>query len=438
MSRIERVLRGLLTARGRRPQLVGVTVANLLPVGGVVVLGWDVVTLLTLYWLELAVAGAFAFGRSMFQPPQNVDREVLLVGPLAAREVTVPVPLTGLQIHLATVLLTPILVCVFGFVWVVTAGFIFAPIGTPGDAALTNAMLGALCTAGTTAVGTAVDTPTDRDPRTATMTVLFKTGSVFLVGVTTVVLVGTATGGAETTVGEVDARLVAVPLLVAVVSIKYVADLGVLYRDHLRAFVDQLGAATGHDGHENGHVAHDNIEDGDHAVAPGETSTSPGDDVAESQFDRRVRPTRRARLLGGVVRATSHQSVFTIGFFGVAAGGLLAVAGAWPLATAVLGGATAVVTVLVGADILVRRGGVEYRVGDSRVVAYDTLFDSRLWRVEAWDERALRVERGRLDRLLGTETLVIVLPETERRLAGLAATDAVVTAFDREAERPEE
>jgi hypothetical protein len=437
MSRVERVLRGLLTARGRRAQLVGVTAANLLPVGGVVVLGWNVVTLLTLYWLELAVAGAFAFGRSVFQPPQNVDREVLLVGPLAAREVTVPVPLTGLQIHLATVLLTPILVCVFGFVWVMTAGFIFAPIGTPGDTALTNATLGAFCTAGTTAVGTVVDTPTDRDPRTAMITVLFKTGSVFLVGVATVVLVGAATGGAETTVSEVDAGLVAAPLLVAVVSIKYVADLGVLYRDRLRAFVDRFGAAAGHDGYENGHAAYDSSEDGGHAAAPGGNSTDP-DGVAGNQFGRRVRPTRRARLLGGVVRAASHQSVFTIGFLGVAVGGLLAVAGAWPLATAVLSGATAVVTVLVGADILVRRGGVEYRVGDGRVVAYDTLFDSRLWCVEAWDERALRVERGRLDRLLGTETVVIVLPETEHRLAGLAVTDAVVTAFDREAERPEE
>ena len=247
MSRIERVLRGLLTARGRRAQLVGVTVANLLPVGGVVLLGWDVLTLLTLYWLELAVAGVFAFGGSLFQPPQNFDEDAFLVGPLAAREVAILVPGTGHRLYVAKLLVTPIIVCVFGFVWVMSAGVIFAPFGVPSDQVLTNATVGAFCTAGTTAVGTVVDTVRDegRDPELTPVAVIFRTGGLFLAGLATVVLVGAATGGPETTIGEVDAGAVVWPLLLAVVSVKYGVDLAVLYRDRLCEGVDRLEADLG-------------------------------------------------------------------------------------------------------------------------------------------------------------------------------------------------
>ena len=252
MSRIERVLRGLLTARGRRAQLVGVTVANLLPVGGVVLLGWDVLTLLTLYWLELAVAGVFAFGGSLFQPPQNFDEDAFLVGPLAAREVAILVPGTGHRLYVAKLLVTPIIVCVFGFVWVMSAGVIFAPFGVPSDQVLTNATVGAFCTAGTTAVGTVVDIVRDgrRDPELTPVAVIFRTGGVFLVGLVTVVFVGAVTGGAETTIGEVDPEAVVGPLLLAVVSVKYGVDLVVLYRDRLREGVDRLEADLGLDDHD--------------------------------------------------------------------------------------------------------------------------------------------------------------------------------------------
>ena len=437
MSGIERMLRGVFTARGRRSQLIGVTVANLLPVGGVVLLGWDAVTLLTLYWLELAVTGAFAFGRSVFHPPQNVDEDVLFVGPLATREVTVPVPLTRLRVHLATVLLLPVLVCVFGFVWVTTAGFIFAPIGVPGDEALTNATLGAFCTAGTTAVGTVVDTPSDRDAQTAMVAALSKTGSVFLAGIVTVTLVGVTTGGPDTTIGEIDGGAVTVPLLLAVVCVKYVVNLGVLYHDRLRASIIRVHEAIGPGDRHNERAHDDEDHAGGDATGSGGNATESGDEAGTREFDCRVRPTRRARLLGGVVRAASHPSVIFIGFFGVSIGGLFAGSDAWSLATTILGVTAVVVTVFVGADTLLH-GSVEYRVGDGRVIAYDTSFGKQLWCVEVWDERALRVERGRLDRLLGTETLVIVLPETERRLPQLPTTDTVLAAFERQVKWPEE
>jgi hypothetical protein len=81
-----------------------VTIANLLPVGGVALLGWDILTLLTLYWLELAVTGVFAITGSLFQRPQNLDEDLLIAGPLAAREVAVPVPGTGRQLYVAKLL----------------------------------------------------------------------------------------------------------------------------------------------------------------------------------------------------------------------------------------------------------------------------------------------------------------------------------------------
>jgi hypothetical protein len=424
----------VVTARGRRPRLVGVTVANLLPVGGVVLLGWSIVTLLTLYWLELVVAGVFALGGSLFQPPQNFDEDMLIVGPLAAREVGIPVPGTGHQLYVAKLLVTPILVCFFGFVWIVSAAVISAPFGTPGEQALTNATVGAFCTAGTTAVGTVVDAVRDggRDPELAVVAVLFRTGGAFLAGLATIVLVGAATSGPETTIAEVDAGAVLGPLLLIVVSVKYGVDLAVLYRDRLREGVDRLEADLGLDDDTG------DTTDTEDAVDT-EATTPTGEAEAETvQFDRCVRPTHRARFLGAITRAHHHVSVALTVLLGVSIGGLLAGSGAWGTATTVFGLAASVATLLVGADYLVGHAGVEYRIGDDSVVAHDTLFDTQLWRVAAWDERALRVERSRLDRLLGTETLVIVLPGTERRLAHLPSADTVVGAFDRDAERPQE
>jgi len=252
MSRTERLVRGVVTARGRRPRLVGVTVANLLPVGGVLLLGWDVLTLLTLYWLELAVAGVFAFGGSLFQPPENLDEDTFLVGSLVAREVAIPVPGTGLRLYVAKLIVTPYLVCFFGAVWAMSAGIIFAPFGVPGDQTLTNATVGALCTAGTTAVGTTVDTVRDEghDPKLTPVAVVFRIAGVFFAGLATIVLVGAATNGGDAPISEVDAEAVAGPLLLAVVSVKYVVDLAVLYRDRLREGVERLEADLGVDDYD--------------------------------------------------------------------------------------------------------------------------------------------------------------------------------------------
>ncbi len=63
------VLRGMLTvhrvAGASSTAIVLLILANLVPLAGVLFLGWDLFTLLVLYWLENAVIGVYAIGRAM-------------------------------------------------------------------------------------------------------------------------------------------------------------------------------------------------------------------------------------------------------------------------------------------------------------------------------------------------------------------------------------
>ncbi len=60
---------GLLTvhrvAQASSTAIVLLILANLTPLAGVLFLGWDLFTLLVLYWLENGVIGAYAIGRAM-------------------------------------------------------------------------------------------------------------------------------------------------------------------------------------------------------------------------------------------------------------------------------------------------------------------------------------------------------------------------------------
>lgn len=95
---------------------------------------------------------------------------------------------------------------------------------------------------------------------------------------------------------------------------------------------------------------------------------------------------------------------------------------------------------LVSLDHLFRYGAVEYRVAPDRgaIVAYDRLFGTALWRVEAWDERALHVDRTPVDALLGTETVSIELSDDEYILPHLSDVKPVLAVFDRRPERSQQ
>jgi hypothetical protein len=86
---------------------------------------------------------------------------------------------------------------------------------------------------------------------------------------------------------------------------------------------------------------------------------------------------------------------------------------------------------LLTVDYGVRYGGIEYRVSDDAIVAYDRLFRTRLWRIEPWDESDLRVEQGRLHWWSDTSTVVIECPDRELWLPHLADPEPILDVFDR-------
>jgi hypothetical protein len=89
---------------------------------------------------------------------------------------------------------------------------------------------------------------------------------------------------------------------------------------------------------------------------------------------------------------------------------------------------------LLTVDYGVRYGGIEYRVSDDAIVAYDRSFRTHVWRIEPWDESGLRVERNRLHRWFDTSTVVIECPDRELRLPHLADPEPVLDVFDRRAD----
>jgi hypothetical protein len=109
--------------------------------------------------------------------------------------------------------------------------------------------------------------------------------------------------------------------------------------------------------------------------------------------------------------------------------GLLFVTGrAWDIALAFAAATAVVPTGLLTADYLLRYGGVEYRVSEEAIVAYDRAFRTRLWRIEPWDESGLRLEKTRL---LDTSTVVIDCSDRELRVPHLRDLEAILGVFDR-------
>jgi membrane protein YdbS with pleckstrin-like domain len=104
----------------------------------------------------------------------------------------------------------------------------------------------------------------------------------------------------------------------------------------------------------------------------------------------------------------------------------------WDIVLALVGVSLVVPMGLLTIDHGLRYGGIEYRVSDDAIVAYDRLFRTRVWRIEPWDESGLRVERGRLHRWFDTSTVVIEYSDRELWLPHLADTEPILEVFDRE------
>jgi len=410
----------------RRLELAEITVTNAVPVVGVVAFEWNVAALLVLYWFELAVDAVWAFVRALFAArPPEIDTDGLLIGAVAQRRPTLAVPWTDLRIHVVTLLTLPIAVLVVGGVWLFAGAFLVGPLGASAldddtIASVTLATLAILCTTGVSTIRTYFlrGEYRNHNAQTAISGVVFRILTVFFVAMFTLTMVGLVTAGPDTTLASLDPTAVGPALLIAIIGLKFASDFLGVYSDRLAVYF----------------VSYDEAYGWSQAPPEPQSVASVPADAAD-----RVRPTLAGRVLGGALRLPQHPGVAFLGVFLLAVAALFAFGSAWLVVGLLVALAVAVPLTLVSIDHLLRYGAVEYRAAqDERaLVAYDRLFGVSLWRVEPWDETAVRIERTLLDRLLGTETVVVELPDDEYLLPHLPATTPILSVFDREPDRPQ-
>ena len=406
-----------------RPELIAVLVGNGLPLVGVLALGWDAAALLLLYWLELGILSLLAVVRALFAGrPAEFDADPLILGAVANRPASVGAPRTDVAVRLSSLPVLLVAVPLLAVLWLLVGGFTVGVVGdrTLSEATLGTVMLAALGILASESAETAVDyfyrgAYRDHSAQTALRSVLVRGMTLFVGGLFTVIAVALVSDlPSDVPISELDAAVVGTPLLVGIVGVKFGLDLANVYGDRLVAFDESTEILWGW-GYEPP------------TVEPVDTAL-PGD------VDR-LRPDRRGRLAGGLANTRRWSSVVAIAAFVLAIAGLFATGQAWDLVALLVAVAVAVPAGLLSVDYWLRYGAVEYRTNGDAVVAFDRLFDQPLWRVEPWDETDLRVERDRLDSLLGTYTVVVDLVGGETlRLPRLADPEAILDTFDRRAE----
>ncbi|WP_253737894.1 DUF6498-containing protein [Halohasta salina] len=406
-----------------RPELIAVLVGNGLPLIGVVALGWDAAALLFLYWLELGILSLLAVVRALFAGrPAEFDGDPLLLGALAHRTASVGIPRTDVAVRLSTLPVLLVAVPLLAVLWFFVGAF---TVGV-GDATLSEATLGTVMLAAvgillSESIETAVDYfhrggYRDHSAQTALQHVLVRGMTLFVAGLCTVVAVALASDSiaSDTPLSELDPAVVGTPLLVAVVGVKFGLDLAGVYGDRLAAFDESTEIPWGW------------------AYEP--PTVEPVETTLAGEVDR-LRPERWGRLVGGVATLRRRPGASGVGVLLLAIAGLFATGQAWDVVALLVALAVVVPTGLLSVDYWLRYGAVEYRTDGSAIVAVDRLFGQPLWRVEPWDETGLRVERDRLDRFLGTHTVVVDLADGEtRRLPRLADPEPILATFDRRAD----
>lgn len=219
-------------------------------------------------------------------------------------------------------------------------------------------------------------------------------------------------------ISELDAAVVGTPLLVGIVAVKFGLGLAGVYADRLQEFDESTELLWG--------WAYEPP-----TPEPVETTLSGAVDC--------IRPDRRGRLVSGVANIGRRPGAAWVGVFLLAIAGLFATGQVWDIVVLLVALAVAVPVGLLSVDYWLRYAAVEYRTDGAAIVAVDRLFDQALWRVEPWDETDLQVERDRLDRLLGTHTVVVELVGGETlHLPRLSDPDLILETFDRRAEWPDE
>ena len=411
-------------ARGRRPRALSVAAANVLPLVGVVALDWNAAALMALYWFELGITAGWALVRALFAGrPSELDRDGLVVGPLAQRRAGLSIPWTGVEIRLSSLLVLPVAAPVLAAVWavvgVLTVGVV-ADGGLAPDAldTVTLAVLAVFVAEGATTLVEYFGRGEYRDhsAQTAIQGVFVRGAAIFFSALFTVTVVAAGTLEDDAPISALDPDAIGLPLLLGVVAVKFAFDLSGLYGDRLAAFDESSSLDLG--------FAYD------------PPAAEPVDGSLTGTV-RTVRQSRRSRLAGALTTPLGHPGLWYLAAVPALVAALFAIGGEWGTVAALLAVAVVVPLGVAALDHELRYGLVAYRAGDDALVARDRLSGATLWRVEPWDETALRVTRGRLDRRLGTATVVIELRDDEYRIPGLADPEPVLSVFDRRAERPD-
>ncbi|WP_254861802.1 DUF6498-containing protein [Halovivax gelatinilyticus] len=403
-----------------RRELVFLSGTNLVALVGVVALGWNAATLVTLYWFELAVVCFWALVRGLFAGrPSSFDCESLIVGALAERPIGIPIPLTGLRIQLTSIPVFVAAVPALAIGWfgagVVTVGLIGT--ATETETVVTTVTVAVVAiffveggrTVATYLVGGGYR---DHSAQTAVQGALWRCLSLFFVGLLAA-LIAVAVDpsvGSDEPVTETDATIAAGVLSVALVLLKVGIDLSSVYRDRLVAFDESLDVSIGW---------------ADEPPGPEPIDGTVGTNA------RTVSPPVAGRLLAGLSHARRFPSAWLIGAVPAVPGAIYLLAGVWDRGAGLVAIGLTATLALAHVDYWLRFGGVEYRIGDEAIVAFDRWCKTPLWRVDPWDESDLRLERDRIDEWLDTTTVVIDRPDGSLYLPRLGAPTPVVEVFDR-------
>lgn len=375
---------------GRRPlhpagstaTALAIVAANLVPVVGVVALGWSTAAFLGVYLLELAAVAFWTVVKIPFaekRPNDAIDDRFPLLGPLQAKRGATGLPgplppayLRNVPTLAAALLLGPATVLV---------GFLAFALTRPEItvAVVQSAFLGGAAVFLVRGVRTWVGYfrgggYREHSPRSlllAPFRGLLGVGTLFLV----LVLLENATAGDGAVVGGR-------ALLVAVAAGKLTYDLRAL---QIRRDDDRRGLFAKLYGSERTEVRPVPVEtpDGDPGLCIG--------------------PSRRAAVADAVLRGLAYGFLRRgILVAPVVALGILADAPAIAVAGLALG---LVLSALRATTRYLRYGTLEYRCYDGVVVAHDRLLDEPQARLERHAVTDATVSEGWVDRLCGTETL---------------------------------
>jgi len=392
----------------RSSRLLAVVAANGTPVVGVLALGWSLGAVVVLYWVELGVALALAAVRATVaeRPPADPPN-ALVVGAASRKRGWLSLPGTALRVRVGNLPAVAVAVVGFGAAWLASGAVAIGALesgagGVLGGASRPTLALGV---AGVV-VGRAGETVRSfvRDGRFRTV----DAGLALRSGAWPVVVVGLVlvVGGLGVAAGAPDALL-----LGGVVAGKALLDVAGAYADRLRTFDERTATRFGW------------------ATEPGQPRTV---EPLTGDPDVVLRPHPAAVLLGGALAGLRRDVILVLLVVGAGGVALALLAGdAAPLVVAgVFSGAALSLLVVLGAlDAAVAHLAMEYRVrGDA--VGHDRLLGEPQWRTPAWRLAAADVQRSAVDRLVGTDTLVVAAGDRTVRLAHVDDAAAVRRAAD--------